>query len=354
MYNYSIFIGRFQPFHVGHLHNITEALKVSDKLILFVGSAFSCPSMKDPFSFLQRKEMIQADLEHMGIDLSRVIIEPLQDFFYDEEHWREQLVDTVVKYTKKEESVVLVGHSKDSSSYYLKAFPNWEYLEVSNFKQYSATYFREDYYQEKIKLEYLVSQSPQHGSHKLLLDFLQTDDYALVCDEFLEIRKYQKTWSNSPFPPIFVTVDAMVVINNKILLIKRGNQPGKTRWALPGGFIEESETALNSAIRELFEETQIDIYRQELSANNQGVEMFDFPQRSVIGRAITHCAIFHFKKEFDVLPEVKASDDALDVKWVDLKVVLEEYSSKMSGDHHQIIGELYKKYIKDFCVNTKN
>lgn len=51
------------------------------------------------------------------------------------------------------------------------------------------------------------------------------------------------------------SVAAVVRNENKVLLIKRGVEPGKGQWALPSGFLEEDETPEEGCIRELFEET---------------------------------------------------------------------------------------------------
>ena len=56
-----------------------------------------------------------------------------------------------------------------------------------------------------------------------------------------------------------MTVDAVVVQSGHILLVKRGDMPGKGLWALPGGFLNQEETMLDGAIRELKEETKIKV-----------------------------------------------------------------------------------------------
>ena len=59
----------------------------------------------------------------------------------------------------------------------------------------------------------------------------------------------------NPFP----TVSILVTHNNKILLGKRLAEPGKGKWALPSGYIEFEDDFLTAAIREVKEETGLDI-----------------------------------------------------------------------------------------------
>jgi len=53
------------------------------------------------------------------------------------------------------------------------------------------------------------------------------------------------------------TTAAIAERNGKILLIKRGQEPGKGLWTLPGGFMEADETPEDGCLRELFEETRM-------------------------------------------------------------------------------------------------
>ncbi len=56
---------------------------------------------------------------------------------------------------------------------------------------------------------------------------------------------------------IIIGVGAVLLRENKILLVKRGHSPCKDYWAIPGGRIEFGESIYRAAVRELYEETGI-------------------------------------------------------------------------------------------------
>jgi 8-oxo-dGTP diphosphatase len=55
-----------------------------------------------------------------------------------------------------------------------------------------------------------------------------------------------------------LTVDAIILHDDKIVLVQRGNEPFKGRLALPGGFVERDETVEQAVVRETKEETGLD------------------------------------------------------------------------------------------------
>lgn len=128
-----------------------------------------------------------------------------------------------------------------------------------------------------------------------------------------------------------VTVDAVVFTNNgndkdtEVLLIKRKNNPYLGYWALPGGFIEMSETLEESIYRELKEETGIDNIK--LARFNT----YDDPGRDPRGRTIT-VAFWGMESKNKLWPS--AGSDAESYKWFPVN-----HLPDMAFDHDKIIRE---------------
>ena len=75
-----LFIGRFQPFHLGHLATIKFALKSVEQLIIVIGSADKSHEKRNPFTAGERIEMIKDSLDGDNeIDVSRILMIPVPD-----------------------------------------------------------------------------------------------------------------------------------------------------------------------------------------------------------------------------------------------------------------------------------
>jgi len=74
-----LFVGRFQPPHLGHLHAVKQVFKECDELVIVVGSAQYSHTFENPFTAGERIEMLRLALKEEGIDLSRTIIVPVPD-----------------------------------------------------------------------------------------------------------------------------------------------------------------------------------------------------------------------------------------------------------------------------------
>jgi len=75
----ALFVGRFQPFHYGHLYAIETILKECDNLVLVVGSAQMSHQHDNPFTAGERIEMIRAALNEAEIPCDRYLIIPISD-----------------------------------------------------------------------------------------------------------------------------------------------------------------------------------------------------------------------------------------------------------------------------------
>ena len=90
-----LFIGRFQPFHLGHLKDIKDALKQVDELIIGVGSSQEKHTKENPFSVEERIEMIDYVLD--AEDIGNYTIYPVPDF-HDDKKWTKHIETLVPKF----------------------------------------------------------------------------------------------------------------------------------------------------------------------------------------------------------------------------------------------------------------
>lgn len=113
------------------------------------------------------------------------------------------------------------------------------------------------------------------------------------------------------YPHPAVTTDCVIFGFNgerlQVLLIERGIEPYKGRWAFPGGFLKMDETAEVGALRELKEETGLE------NAYIQQLHTFSDPNRDPRERVIT-IAYYALVK----IQEVKGGDDAASARWFPL------------------------------------
>ena len=84
-YGIAVLIGRFQPFHLGHLHLVETALEKADRLLILLGSHRCAPDTRNPWSSEEREAMISAVLPTE--QLQRVSFIPLRDHLYSDNLW---------------------------------------------------------------------------------------------------------------------------------------------------------------------------------------------------------------------------------------------------------------------------
>ena len=74
-----LYVGRFQPFHLGHLEAIQRVLKEADEAVIVIGSAQYSHNMNNPFTAGERLVMIRRALKEADVDYSRVWVVPVPD-----------------------------------------------------------------------------------------------------------------------------------------------------------------------------------------------------------------------------------------------------------------------------------
>ena len=146
------------------------------------------------------------------------------------------------------------------------------------------------------------------------------------------MEKQQYTYK---YPRPAVTTDCVVFgfdgHDLKILLIERGSEPYKGAWAFPGGFLEMDETAEQGALRELKEETGLDL------RNIKQVGAFSDVNRDPRDRVIT--IAFYALAKMDA---VEGGDDAAQARWFALNEV-----PRLAFDHEEILRKTLKKIRED-------
>jgi ADP-ribose pyrophosphatase YjhB (NUDIX family) len=120
-----------------------------------------------------------------------------------------------------------------------------------------------------------------------------------------------------PDQPV-VGIGAVIVHEGKIVLIKRGNEPSKGKWTIPGGLVELGESLEQAVIRETKEETGLDVETPSLMDAVSNVDLDEM------------CKVKYHYVIIDYLVHVKtgtaqAASDAAELHWVPLDEV-EDYN----------------------------
>lgn len=136
------------------------------------------------------------------------------------------------------------------------------------------------------------------------------------------------------YPRPAVTADCVVMTKEtkpKVLLIQRSNEPFKGCWAFPGGFMEMDETLEQCAVRELQEETGMEIAEDDLFAFGT----FSAVDRDPRGRTISKAYLVIVEEPV----EVKGQDDAANAQWHQIDSL-----PKLAFDHEEMFNHAKALY----------
>lgn len=329
-----VFIGRMQPPHKSHIAIIQKAFNENNIVIVLLGSSNQYPTIKNPFTFEERKVMIERSIDEN--QHHKLWIVPLEDHPSDSV-WAGAVQESVKRICKSAQDITLYGHMKDDSSYYLKMFPEWKLCDTGFIDNLNATDIRKEFFE----MNYLDETKLHIGVSSFILRWAiqkhpnkDVTNLEYFSKEYDYVLNYRMAWAKAPYPPVFVTVDACVLCSGHVLMVKRKAEPCAGAWALPGGFINQKERIVDACIRELREETRIKVPAPVIKGSIKRSEVFDDPDRSLRGRTITHA--FLIELPVGELPKVKGSDDAEKAFWVPIADVRAN-KSKLFEDHYQII-----------------
>ncbi|MEN9842834.1 MAG: hypothetical protein RLZZ612_663 [Pseudomonadota bacterium] len=342
-FDLAVCIGRFQIFHNGQLALVRLALSVAPRCVVVLGSAHQARSPRNPLTWRERAEMIRLALPEA--DRERVRFVPVRDFYHGqrwvqavhalvEAEWAAQS-DVAIRSAR----IALVGHHKDATSAYLNDFPTWTLCALARqHGELHASDLRRSYFSSppdalEATLAALIEHVPP-STTQFLRAWAQLPAYADIAYEWRQLAEEKAKWASAPYPPVFVTVDAVVRCADHVLLIQRGRSPGKGLWAIPGGFIETRETTYQSTLRELEEETSLRLLPQDMAHALRAAHLFDHPDRSQRGRVLTHAHYFDLGARR--LPDIQAADDAMAARWVPVSELV-EMEAQFHDDHFHIL-----------------
>ena len=111
-----------------------------------------------------------------------------------------------------------------------------------------------------------------------------------------------------PDQPV-VGIGAVIIQDGKIALIKRGNEPSKGKWTIPGGLVELGESLETAVIRETKEETCLDVENPEL------IDVVDNVDLDEQGKVKYHYVIIDYLVHVKAAI-IQAASDAAELRWV--------------------------------------
>lgn len=351
-YDYANIIGRFQLPHKQHFQLIKKGLEVAERINICLGSSNIRRNLRNPFNVEQRMALLgNGDYEvSKAIRDGRINFISIEDSYYSDQWWVEhvqrQVNNTVSKSAalRKNElssndteklNIALIGCDRDPSTYYLKMFPQWEYVHFEQTETFSATDARNSYYDLGTHNAMAIAELKKFTTEETIyaLDtVIPRQVWNELHERYMFVKEYKKEWGEGPH----YTADPVVIKSGHVLLIQRGQQPDIGAWAFPGGFINKNEYSFGAAKRECLEETSLDLNVTGYDLIHHNV--YDKPFRDDRGQINTSAYLFNLG--YGDLPEVKGADDAQHAEWVP---VADLTAANMFSDHYFIFRDLIRK-----------
>lgn len=337
-YDYIVYIGRFQPFHTGHFNVLTQIKELTDNIIVFIGSAHGPRTVRNPWTYKERKEVLEHYLDVLEFNSHIIALEDedSDEAWVDTVEFETSLVVSSPTTEISNVKIGIVGNQLDASNEYYEMFKHYDYIPLNEHVTVHATDYRDMFFSND-EMDILGTLDLPVKSFQMLEDMRQNKDgnghFNRLRREWEAIQAYNETYQDLPYPPIFTAVDSCIFWkdidgNYFVILVERGGSVGNGLLALPGGFLEAHEKVIDGMKRELEEETTF-----TFTGDYDEIAYRDDPNRSQIGRVISFIGI----KKLTVTnspPIVTGDDDANSAKWY---YVSPNLKSLMFDDHYFIL-----------------
>lgn len=317
-FDHVVIASRFQPVHSGHLKAVAAAAALASELTVLCLGADEPLGVQAPYPTATRLRMLHEVVPATARVLS------LRDIRYDDRRWRERIGQVLSPLLHNKARVAVIADPM-----FAKLWPNeWHPMDDLSLEPPAAQLLKDIFWGNTTPLWSDLALQVPPSVLTMLESHYTTGEGVSVCAEAAYLKAFRRAWEDAPYPPIFVTVDALVTWRDEVLLIERGNPPGKGLWALPGGFVDVGETLAVAARRELEEETGLVLGATEWCRSR----VIDDPQRSLRGRTITH--VFQATLDTAHKPAVRGGDDATTALWVGID---ELQPAQLIEDHYAIL-----------------
>lgn len=337
MFDAAIYIGRFEPVHNGHLALLRQALTSAGQVVVVLGSAWQARSPKNPFTWQERRAMLQ-DALGAG-ERARVHLLPVRDY-YNQAVWVDAVRKGVAQCIPAGARVALIGHFKDASSSYLGAFCGWELMPVARQGPIDASAIRDAYFGATpdaltAALAPLAGHIPP-ATRAALAHLACTPQYRALQRDWQLLRACRAAWDAAPCAPVFVGSQAVLRWRDQVLLTRRAKPPGAGLLALPGVRMAARETVWQSCLRALAGQAGCALPEARLRAALQAVTVFDHPDRSQRGRTLAHAHYFDLEHRPLPAPAMQTGADALPLQWTPISA-LPALEEEFFEDHFHML-----------------
>jgi bifunctional NMN adenylyltransferase/nudix hydrolase len=336
-------------------HVLKKASDENSHVLLFVCSADRSKDYTMPFNRHERSDNIMKAIEvNDGLEKEDFSICYINDNPMNSRQWITDVHSTLngrlkSLYLDRSKTDINVYVSNESNHRYENIFPepmfNVHKVSMGN----NEALYKDFYGMEDISSYIAPNMCAVYDAYRKsewfdtpLLTSEMNQGFNTLKEEYEAVKYQKEQWSSSPFPPTFITTDAVVYHKGYVLVVKRKGSVGKGLYCLPGGFLSQMDTIKTGIVNNLKKDTNIQVHENILKSNIRNIKTYDDPIRSLRGRIITHAGLIELDdvtslKGFPKVRKTKSQKEH--AGWFSL-FEIEEMRNMFFEDHYYIIKDL--------------